>query len=72
MNSILQILFFLKPLRKMVIDYKGEGKIMLTLRDVFLSLIHEPQGAKRPVDAEDLIIAYGRFAEEPRRQQDTH
>jgi hypothetical protein len=35
-------------------------------------MANEPRGNKQPVDAEDLIKAYGRFAEYPRRQQDTH
>lgn len=72
MNSILQILFFLKPIRKMIVDYAGEGKVILALRDIFISLMEEPNGNKRPVDAENLIEAYGRFADYPRRQQDTH
>lgn len=39
----------------MIVDYKGESKLILALRDIFLSLIDEPRGSKRPVDAEDLI-----------------
>lgn len=56
----------------MIVDYTGESKLMLALRDIFLNLINEPRGSRQPVDAEDLIEAYGRFAEYPRRQQDTH
>lgn len=72
MNSILQILFFLRPLRKMIVEYQGEGKIILALREIFLNLLEEPLNLKRPVDAEELIEAYGRFSDFPRRQQDTH
>lgn len=52
MNSILQILFFLRPLRKMIVEYQGEGKIILALREIFLNLLEEPLNLKRPVDAE--------------------
>jgi hypothetical protein len=44
---------------------------MLALKDVFLGLMDGPDSRSGPVDAEDLIEAYGRFAGYPRRQQDT-
>jgi hypothetical protein len=55
MNSILQILFFMRPLRKMVVEYQGEGKVMLALREVFLGLMDGPSSKTGAVDAEDLI-----------------
>jgi len=36
-----------------------------------LSLMDGPASRSGPADAEELIRAYGRFAEYPRRQQDT-
>ena len=44
---------------------------MLALKDVFIGLMDGPNSRTGSVDAEDLIEAYGRFAEYPRRQQDT-
>ena len=44
---------------------------MLALKDVFIGLIDGPDSRTGAVDAEDLIQAYGRFADYPRRQQDT-
>lgn len=55
MNSILQVLFFMRPLRKIIVDYKGEGKIILALKDVFLGLMDGPDNRTGAVDAEDLI-----------------
>ena len=71
MNSILQILFFIRPVRKMIVEYQGEGKTMLALKEIFISLIDGPDSRTGAVNAEELIEAYGRFADYPRRQQDT-
>ena len=71
MNSILQILYFIRPVRKMIVEYQGEGKTMLALKEIFIRLIDGPESRSGPVDAEELIEAYGRFADFPRRQQDT-
>ena len=51
MNSILQILFFMRPLRKMVVEYQGEGKVMLALKEIFMKLIDGPNSRAGPVDA---------------------
>ena len=72
MNSILQILYYIRPLRKTVVDYAGESKTMLTLREVFLNLTEGVFTKHGAVDGQDLIEAYGRFSDFPRRQQDTH
>ena len=71
MNSILQILFFIRPVRKMIVEYQREGKTMLALKEIFISLIDGPDSRTGAVNAEELIEAYGRFADYPRRQQDT-
>jgi hypothetical protein len=71
MNSVLQILYFIRILRQNVVNYDGSGKVIKALREVMLSLMHGPSCNEGPIDAEMLIEAYGRFAEYPRRQQDT-
>jgi len=73
MNSILQILYFLRPLRKQIIESDSDTKLIKVLRDIFFSLMdtNEKSGT-RSVDAENLISAFGRFDQFPRRQQDIH
>lgn len=39
MNSCLQMLFYIRPLRKIIVDSKAKHKVVKTLRDVFLRLI---------------------------------
>lgn len=71
MNSILQILYFIRILRENVVKYEGNGKVIKALREVMLNLMDGPANRVGAVDAEALIEAFGRFAEYPRRQQDT-
>lgn len=71
MNSILQVLYFIRILRQNIVNYDKEGKVIKALRQVMLSLMDGPASHGGPADAEELIGAYGRFAEYPRRQQDT-
>jgi ubiquitin C-terminal hydrolase len=73
MNSVLQILFYIRPLRRLVFDYKGTNNILKVLRDIFVDLMDRDTGySRKSVEAEALIQAYGRFAERPLRQQDIH
>ena len=74
MNSTLQILFFIRPLRKIIVEYSGNNKIVLTLKTIFCELMDLAVSGSHmhAVDAYDLIKAYGRFDEFPLRQQDIH
>lgn len=71
MNSILQVLHFIRILRQNVVNYEKDGKVIKALRQVILSLMDGPASNSGSADAEELIRAYGRFADYPRRQQDT-
>jgi hypothetical protein len=73
MNSTLQILFFLRPLRKTLFDFDGKSPLMEAIKRVFVELYDgNSDGAfMRPVDASELLSAYGRFPD-PRKQQDIH
>ena len=55
----------------MIVEYQGEGKTILALKEIFIRLIDGPESRTGAVNAEELIEAYGRFADYPRRQQDT-
>jgi hypothetical protein len=70
----LQILFFLRPLRKIVLEEETDNKTLLALREIFIEMmdVDPTSQTKRSVDAERLIVAYGRFSDYPRRQQDIH
>ena len=56
----------------MVVEYTGDAKVLKSLREIFLTLMEGERSGGEAADADDLIEAYGRFAEYPRRQQDTH
>jgi hypothetical protein len=73
MNSTLQILYFLRPLRKTVLDFEGKSPLMEAIKRVFVELLDaSSEGASlRPVDASELLSAFGRFPD-PRKQQDIH
>lgn len=42
MNSILQVLYFIRILRENVIKYDGNGKVLKALREVMLGLMDGP------------------------------
>ncbi len=73
MNSTLQILYFLRPLRKTVIEFEGKSQLMNTIKRIFIDLLDTSSDASfsRSVNASDLLSAYGRFPD-PRKQQDIH
>lgn len=73
MNSTLQILFFLRPLRKTILDFEGKSPLMEAIKRVFVELldVNSDSSFLRPVDASELLSAYGRFPD-PRKQQDIH
>jgi hypothetical protein len=73
MNSTLQILYFLRPLRKAVLEFEGKSPLMDAIKQVFVELLDSASDGAfmRPVDASDLLSAYGRFLD-PRKQQDIH
>jgi hypothetical protein len=47
---------------------------VLALREIFIEMMNPEKtgSSKRSIDAERLILAYGRFSDYPRRQQDIH
>jgi hypothetical protein len=78
MNSVLQILFFIRPFRcilfyfrKKIIEENNDKKIFKALKQIFIELMDIDEES-RAVDAEDLILAYEKFADYPRAQQDIH
>jgi ubiquitin C-terminal hydrolase len=39
MNSTLQILYFLRPLRKAIIEFEGKGELMSSIKKIFIDLL---------------------------------
>lgn len=73
MNSTLQILYFLRPLRKVIIEFEGKSELMRTIKKIFIDLLdaQTDNSFSRSVNASELLSAYGRFPD-PRKQQDIH
>ena len=73
MNSTLQILYFLRPLRKTVIEFEAKTELMRTIKRIFIDLldVNSESSYSRSVNASELLSAYGRFPD-PRKQQDIH
>lgn len=73
MNSTLQILYFLRPLRKTILEFEGKSPLMEAIKQVFAELLDvaSDSASFRAVDASELLSAYGRFPD-PRKQQDIH
>lgn len=43
MNSTLQILYFLRPLRKTILDFDGKSSIMRAIKRIFIDLLDVSQ-----------------------------
>lgn len=70
MNSILQVLFFIIPLRKVIVEGHppAKSKLFRTLQDLFLSLMT----SSTTVSAYLMLKDFSLFDEYPNRQQDIH
>ena len=73
MNSTLQILYFLRPLRKTILDFEGKSSLMRAIKRIFIDLldVSSETAYLTSADASELLSAYGRFPD-PRKQQDIH
>lgn len=68
MNSCLQMLFYIRPLRRIILDSKSKNKLINELKEVFIMLMDTDE--KKAVDVENLLESYEKYNELPRRQQD--
>lgn len=59
MNSCLQMLFYIKPFRKIILETKSDNKVIKELKNVFIMLMDTEE--KKAVDIENLLEAYGKY-----------
>jgi hypothetical protein len=57
--------------RKKIVEEHNDNKIFKALKQIFIELLDIDE-ENRAIDAEELILAYEKFAEYPRTQQDIH
>ena len=70
MNSILQVLFHLIPIRKIIVEKEinPENKLLQSVQELFVSLMT----SKSSTSASKILQNFSAFCEYPYRQQDIH
>lgn len=70
MNSILQVLFHLVPIRKIIVEKEigQENRLLRSLQELFVALMT----SKSSTNASKILQNFSAFCEYPYRQQDIH
>ena len=70
MNSIIQVLFHLVPIRKIIVEKEisQEARLLKSLQELFVSLM----SSKSSASASSILKNFSSFCEYPYRQQDIH